>query len=281
MIILSQPGLLHEVLRAQGKRGRTIGFVPTMGALHAGHLALVQQSLERCDVSVCSIFVNPTQFNETSDLEKYPRTPDADQQKLSGLGCDLLFQPGVEEIYPDGTDAGPGIDLAGLDERLEGAFRPGHFQGVVQVVSRLLDIVEPDLLFMGQKDYQQCAIIRHLIRMQGRPVELVMVPTVREKDGLAMSSRNVRLSPEHRLVAPEIYRSLQAARAEIKQRPIPEIEASARQRLTKAGLQPEYFSIVHAETLKPVMAYQPGVPLVACVAAWAGEVRLIDNLILS
>jgi pantoate--beta-alanine ligase len=252
-----------------------------MGALHAGHLALVERCLEACEVSVASIFVNPTQFNEASDLEKYPRTPAADPKQLSQLGCDILFQPTVDGIYPDGTQASAPIDLAGLDQVLEGAFRPGHFQGVVQVVSRLLDIVNPDLLFMGQKDYQQCAIIRHLIRQQQRPVELVVVPTVREADGLAMSSRNVRLTEKYRKIAPEIYKTLSWSQIEIGHRPIPEVETAATEHLQKIGLQPEYFAIVHAHTLQAIEDYTPDTPLVACTAAWAGDVRLIDNLILT
>lgn len=281
MIIIRQSGLLQEIVLLQKEENRSVGFVPTMGALHAGHLSLLDLCKKQTDLSICSIFVNPTQFNEAADLEKYPRTPEKDQFVLENGGCDILFMPSESEIYPSGRDQVPQIDLGGLDQVLEGVYRPGHFTGVVQVVSRLLDITLADKLFMGQKDYQQLAIIRRMITEQSRKVDLVMGPTIREQDGLAMSSRNLRLSPAHRAKAGLLFRCLQAARNKLGQQPIPEIEAAAIGQLEKAGLQPEYFSIVDGHTLQPPKAGELSAPLVACVAAWAGKVRLIDNLLMN
>jgi pantoate--beta-alanine ligase len=281
MIIIRSAALLQQIVSAQQAENRRVGFVPTMGALHAGHLSLLQRCRDQSDVSIVSIFVNPTQFNEATDLQQYPKTPKEDEKGLAEAGCDILFMPSVEEIYPHGTETGPGADLAGLDQVLEGAFRPGHFAGVVQVVSRLLDIVTPDQLFMGQKDYQQFAIIRRMIAEQDRPVEIVMGPTIRENDGLAMSSRNVRLTRDFRQKAPLIHACLQEAKASLGQIEITDIEKIAISKLEAAGFQPEYFAVVDAFTLRPVAAFSEEQELVACVAAWAGEVRLIDNLILS
>jgi len=279
MIIIRQVNLLQEIVLSQKREQRSVGFVPTMGALHAGHLSLLALSRAQTDLSICCIFVNPTQFNEATDLDKYPRTPQQDRQLLATAGCDILFMPSEAEIYPGGQNQRPSIELGGLDRVLEGAFRPGHFAGVVQVVSRLLDITQPDRLFMGQKDYQQFAIIRRMIAQQQRPVELVMGPTVREADGLAMSSRNVRLSSAFRAKAVLLYECLQTAKDQLGQLSHATIEAQAMARLAAAGFQPEYFAIVHAVSLEPTT--DPQAPLVACVAAWAENVRLIDNLLLT
>lgn len=281
MIIIREVELLQKIVLSQKREQRRIGFVPTMGALHAGHLSLLALCKAQADLSICSIFVNPTQFNQAADLKQYPRTPQEDQRALAAAGCDLLFMPSEAEVYPQGSDQVPQVNLGKLDQVLEGAFRPGHFAGVVQVVSRLLDITQTDQLFMGQKDYQQFAIIRRMIAEQGREVDLVMGPTVRESDGLAMSSRNVRLSPDFRRKAPLIYTCLQEAKARLGEASIPTIEAQAIDRLKAAGFEPEYFSIVHAHTLESVAAADTQSPLVACVAAWAGDVRLIDNLLLN
>lgn len=279
-MIIRQADLLQKIVLSQKKEQRRVGFVPTMGALHDGHLSLLGLCTAQTELSICSIFVNPTQFNEVSDLQKYPRTPEKDQRALAEGGCDILFIPSEAEVYPYGQQQAPQVDLGGLDRVLEGAFRPGHFAGVVQVVSRLLDIVQPDRLFMGQKDYQQLVIIRRMITEQARNVELIMGPTVREADGLAMSSRNVRISPGFRPQATLIHTCLQEVKASLGQQTIPEIEAKAVDRLRKAGLRPEYFAIVHAHTLQAVADDDTPAPLVACVAAWAGDVRLIDNLLL-
>ena len=280
MLIISTVAELQEVIHAQKSLGKSVGFVPTMGALHRGHLSLLDLAKDQSDFTICSIFVNPTQFNDPEDLKKYPRTPEKDQALLEAGGCDVLFMPSPEEIYPETMPADTSIDLGHLDQVLEGAFRPGHFAGVVQVVSRLLDITLADFLFMGQKDYQQFAIIQAMIKLQKRSVKLIMGATVREKDGLAMSSRNVRLTPANREKAPVIYRLLQQAMADLSREPIKTIESQIKTTLTKMGFRPEYFSIVDGETLLPIDRPTPNQKIVACVATWAGDVRLIDNLIL-
>lgn len=271
---------LQDWLKTVRGHNRKVGFVPTMGALHDGHLSLIRQSKAADSCTVCSIFVNPTQFNDTTDLEKYPRTPARDIELLAGTECDALFLPSVEEVYPIGTHDGIKVDLEGLDEVLEGAFRPGHFAGVVQVVHRLLGLVRPDRLYMGQKDYQQLTIIRQMIRQLNLPVELVMADIRRENDGLAMSSRNVRLSPEFRAIAPVIYQVLQNVQEQAGHRTVAESKSWALQQLTEAGLKPEYFEIIDGYNLRNIDSWAAADLVVACVAAWAGEIRLIDNVII-
>jgi pantoate--beta-alanine ligase len=267
-----------------------IGFAPTMGALHEGHLELIRMSKREGCLAVASIFVNPTQFNDPKDLEKYPRTAEKDTALLLTAHCDALFMPPVDEVYPPGQDLTIDLDFRDLDKVMEGEFRPGHFKGMATVVNRLLDIVRPDKLYMGQKDFQQLSIVRDMIRQLALPVELIMCPTVREPDGLAMSSRNVRLSPEMRTAAPVIYDTLQWAKTALKQDiPVAEIKKEAFQRLFGAGLRPEYFEIVDGvslEALAPrgalLFSEDNGKhgPIVVCTAVFAGEVRLIDNLML-
>ncbi|MDZ4682723.1 MAG: pantoate--beta-alanine ligase [Saprospiraceae bacterium] len=256
-----------------------IGFIPTMGALHEGHLALIRAAQADGCYTVCSIFVNPTQFNDPSDLDKYPRTPEKDTELLAKVGCDVIFMPEVEEIYPPGANPDFEIDFEGLDLVMEGFFRPGHFKGVAQVVKRLLDLVGPDKLYMGQKDFQQVVVVRHLIRVTGFPVELIVVPTVREEDGLAMSSRNARLSPGERRQGPVIYQTLLAAKSKAaKGIPPAEISREAMSALSEAGFTPEYFDLVSVETLQLVGTMADAEEVVACVAAWLEGVRLIDNM---
>ncbi|MCB0634630.1 MAG: pantoate--beta-alanine ligase [Lewinella sp.] len=271
---------LQNWLETVRGHNRKIGFVPTMGALHDGHLSLIRQSAAENSFTVCSIFVNPTQFNDASDLEKYPRTPGNDIELLVGSGCNALFLPTVEEVYPTDLDTSVSVDLHPLDTVMEGAFRPGHFAGVVQVVYRLLQLVQPDQLYMGQKDYQQLTIIREMIRQLELPVKLVMVPIRREPDGLAMSSRNVRLSPAFRAIAPVIHRILQQVKEQVDEKSVSELEAWAMQQLAEAGLRPEYFEIVDGNTLKAISSLSKTKSAVACMAAWAGDIRLIDNMIL-
>lgn len=269
---------LQQYLNSRRRLGEQIGFAPTMGALHSGHLDLIRHSKAHNACTVCSIFVNPTQFNDPKDLEKYPRTPEKDLAMLESVGTEVVFMPAVEEIYPPGLETTLQLELGQLDKVMEGAFRPGHFQGMAQVVKRLLDIVQPDRLYMGQKDFQQFSIVGHMIRQLNLPVELVMVPTVREADGLAMSSRNVRLSEAQRTVAPVIYQTLSWAKTQLGIQPIAEIEAEAMQRLSLPEFRPEYFQIVDGRTLLPVVEPTEHKWIVACVASWVGEVRLIDNL---
>jgi len=271
---------LRKFLEAYRAKNRAIGFVPTMGALHEGHISLARQSLETTQCTVCSIFVNPTQFNQSSDLEKYPRTPAKDLEMLYKAGCHAVFMPAPEEVYPQGLETRVDVDFGPLAQPMEGRFRPGHFEGVAQVVKRLLDIVQPDKLFMGQKDYQQCLIVRHMVQALSIPTEVAVCPIVREKNGLAMSSRNQRLSPEQREKAAMIYQTLQQASKWMAQYPPRDVEQKALQQLNAPGFRPEYFEIVDGQSLRPAPDFESPGSIVACAAVWAGEVRLIDNLIL-
>ena len=270
---------LQTFLAAIRLQQQPIGFIPTMGALHDGHLALLQQAAQAGDRTICSIFVNPTQFNDPRDLEKYPRMPEKDIERLVSVGCEVLFMPSVTEIYPTVQTTPLHFEFGSLEKVMEGAFRPGHFAGVAQVVNRLLDIVQPDRIYMGQKDFQQVAIIKSMLQQLQSPVQLVMCPTVREADGLAMSSRNARLTPEFRQKAPAIYRVLEQAKKWSGSGRTPsEIQDEALERLMNAGLKPEYFEIVAGETLLPITRFNEAKNIVACTAVWAGEVRLIDNI---
>lgn len=278
MYLFRKSADLQAFLADHQARNRGVGFVPTMGALHQGHLSLLQESKAAAHVTVCSIFVNPTQFNESSDLAHYPRTPGQDIDLLCRTGCDVLFMPEVDEVYPPDYEVPvPEVTLGHLSVIMEGAHRPGHFEGVMQVVRRLLDLVKPDYLFMGRKDYQQLTIIRELIRQLALPVELIGCATLREPDGLAMSSRNVRLSPEEHRQALAINQTLDLARRWAQTLPPKAIEQKGMDSLSEAGLAPEYFKLADAATLKQVESFEPGQEVIACVAAWAGEVRLIDN----
>lgn len=281
MFVFKTVSELQQYLNSRRANGEQVGFAPTMGALHLGHLDLMRHSKAQNACTVCSIFVNPTQFNDPKDLEKYPRTPEKDLAMLESVGTEVVFMPAVEEIYPPGLDLTLQLDLNPLDQVMEGAFRPGHFQGMAQVVKRLLDIVQPDRLYMGQKDFQQFSIVGHMIRQLQLPVKLVMVPTVRESDGLAMSSRNMRLSSEQRQAAPIIYQTLEWAKSQLELRAIAEIETEALQRLNLPDFRPEYFQIVDGKTLQPITNSTQHDWIVACVASWVGEVRLIDNLVLA
>lgn len=275
------PSSLQKHLNRHRAAGNSIGFVPTMGALHEGHLSLVRQSNAEAGFTVCSIFVNPTQFNDASDLSKYPRTEGEDLFQLERAHCDAVFLPSEEEVYPSGLDSGPVFEFGPLDKAMEGEFRPGHFKGVAQVVHRLLQIVSPDAIYMGQKDFQQVAIVREMIRQAGLKVRLVMCPTIREKDGLAMSSRNVRLSEGQRLRAGLIYRQLEMIRENAGSEPLADLEKRALQSLaSEPGFRPEYVRIVDGKTLRSVGDYSESDFIVACVATWVGEVRLIDNVVI-
>jgi pantoate--beta-alanine ligase len=260
------------------KSGKSIGFVPTMGALHQGHLSLIEASKKDNDHTVVSIFVNPTQFNNKSDLLKYPRTRLSDIAKLKSIETDILFYPSEKEIYPFSNPEPEKIKLDGLDNIWEGEFRPGHFAGVVQVVKRLLEIVEPHNLYMGQKDFQQFTIIRKMLNKIESKVNLIVVPTMRESDGLAMSSRNMRLSDVMREKSVIISKMLNFAKESYKKIPVKEIEKTGSEKISEAGLVPEYFRIVSIENLKGIEEF-PTHGAVAIVAAWAGDVRLIDNMI--
>ncbi|MBI5370543.1 MAG: pantoate--beta-alanine ligase [Sphingobacteriales bacterium] len=280
MILFKRTTDLHKYLDAQRQTGKKIGFVPTMGALHDGHLSLIRQSKSITDLTVCSIFVNPTQFNDPRDFEKYPVTPDQDIALLVAAGCDLLFLPAVSEIYPEGLQPTMQYDLGRMETLLEGKFRPGHFQGVCQVVHRLLDSVMPGDLFLGQKDYQQCMVITRLIELIGykEKTRVHICPTLRETDGLAMSSRNRRLGTTERAVAVTIYQALCFIREELRPGDLARLKEMARKQLASKGFRVDYLEIADAGRLDPCPSWDGKQKLVALAAAFLGEVRLIDNL---
>ena len=278
MKVFSKADELMDFTNGVRSKGMRLGFVPTMGALHEGHLSLIRESIRQSDFTICSIFVNPTQFNDAKDLEKYPRTLESDISLLESQGCDLVFLPEVAEIYPGGTDYQLDFDAGYLDHILEGEFRPGHFKGVAQVVHRLLDLVQPDKVFMGEKDYQQLAVVAKLIRDKDLKVELVSCETVRESDGLAMSSRNIQLDPGARKEAACIYETLQKCRNWVHEFPVEKVKELALESLEKGGLKPEYFELVDPLTLRIYSVGMVKEPVVACVAAYVGGVRLIDNM---
>lgn len=261
--------------------GFEIGFAPTMGALHQGHMSLIDQIHDREMVSVCSIFVNPTQFNQKADLDKYPRVLREDLTMLEQYGCDVVFIPEVDSIYPSGIDTKVYIDRDGLDSQMEGKFRPGHFDGMLQVVNRLIELVNPDAIFMGQKDYQQFALVQLMGAKLHPTLSVIMCPIIRETTGLAMSSRNRRLTPDWKSRALIISQTLNWAKEQVKNQDISEIQIEALSRIEAAGLKPEYFDIVDGTSLSPVVSATDHESIVACVAAWAGEIRLIDNMILA
>lgn len=279
MIIFKRVADLQRYLAACRQAGKEIGFAPTMGALHKGHLALIKAANDQTQVSVASIFVNPTQFNDPNDLLKYPRTPESDIEQLADIGCDVLFLPDVQEIYPNGTTPSVAFQFAPLDSVWEGVFRPKHFDGMAQVVYRLLEIVQPHKLLMGQKDFQQWTIVNALLEQTKLGVELVMIPTLREADGLAMSSRNVRLSPTFRDLAPAIYESLQQCVRLSNSHSPAEVTQISTEFLTAKGFKVEYFGIADGRTLQPLRLFEDTDYVVALVAVWAGDVRLIDNII--
>ncbi|SCW99418.1 MULTISPECIES: pantoate--beta-alanine ligase [unclassified Pseudomonas] len=269
--------LRAAVARARGE-GKRIAFVPTMGNLHSGHVALVTKATQRADFVVASIFVNPLQFGAGEDLDKYPRTLAADQEKLLQAGCHLLFAPSVEEMYPDGMAGQTRVSVPQLSEGLCGASRPGHFEGVATVVSKLFNMVQPDIAVFGQKDFQQLAVIRALVHDLNMPIQIIGEPTVRAEDGLALSSRNGFLSPDQRAVAPVVYHGLSQIAEAIKQgrRDFPALIGEQLKQLEAAGLRPDYLEIRDAKTLRPALSEDRD--LVILVAAFLGTTRLIDNL---
>lgn len=282
MILFRHPADLHAHLQKLRANKSTIGFVPTMGALHQGHISLIERSKQSAAITVSSIFINPTQFNDQQDFVHYPVTLDKDIQQLEKTGCDILFLPRVNDIYPNGTTGLETYALGRIEALLEGYYRPGHFQGVCQVVNRLLDAVQPDMLFLGQKDYQQCMVIQQLLRLMGSATELVISPTQRETSGLAMSSRNMRLSEKGKETAAAIYQALQWIKAHLQQGTTNDLIQHAGSLLTTAGFDKiDYISIAHAETLVPVDSWDGHTPLVALAAAFLEDVRLIDNLSLN
>jgi pantoate--beta-alanine ligase len=268
---------LKQIIGDCKKRGEVVGFVPTMGALHHGHLSLVREASKTCSFVVASIFVNPTQFNDKDDLARYPRTLDADLAMLKSVHCNLVFVPTVEEVYPEPDNRV--FDFGHLDKVMEGAHRPGHFNGVGQVVSKLFDMVEPHKAYFGQKDFQQLAIIKYMVKQMNYPIEIIPCPIVREPDGLAMSSRNTLLTPEQRENAALISQTLFEAANLKTSHSIDEIKQWIVTSIDKNPyLKTEYFEIVDDEQLLPINEWSSECNKVGCIAVHCGKIRLIDNI---
>ena len=277
MVIIHTIKELKVLLENEREAGKTVGFVPTMGALHDGHLSLIQRCNVENNVCVTSIFVNPTQFNDMNDLQSYPRMLENDCSRLETAGCDFVFVPSVDEMYPE-----PDLrvfNFGYIAKVMEGVRRPGHFNGVAQIVSKLFDIVTPDSAYFGEKDFQQIAVIREMVRQSGMQINLIACPIVREADGLAMSSRNMRLTHEQRLFAPAIARTLKESLTFASSKSINEVKAWVTKTLNDTPcICVDYYEIVDGFTLQPVCAWHDSDFLVGCVAVLCGEVRLIDNI---
>lgn len=275
MEVFSTIKTLREAVSTAKASGKTIGFVPTMGALHEGHLSLIRTAKEHCDTVVVSIFVNPIQFNNPEDLRTYPRTLEADCEKLQTVGCDMVFAPSAEEMYPE--PATETYNFGELEAVMEGPQRPGHFAGVATVVHRLFNIVEPKKAFFGEKDFQQLAIIQSLVKQLSLPVEIVPCPIVRAEDGLALSSRNMRLSAEARKIAPQIYATLKNSVERSHTANVDEVKKYVIDTLVSLKVfEPEYFEIVNDTTLQPIKNWSEAQGVVGCIAVWLDDVRLID-----
>ena len=256
---------------------RGIGFVPTMGALHAGHCSLVEKARKECQTVVVSVFVNPTQFNDKNDLKHYPRTPEADAAVLEAAGADYVLMPSVEEIYPEPDTRQ--FDFGEVDKVMEGATRPGHFNGVAQVVSRLFDIVSPAKAYFGEKDFQQIAVIKAMVRQLGLAVEIVECPIIRDEDGLALSSRNTLLTPEHRAAAPHIYEVIKQCAEKAQELSPAELTAWVTAEVENNPLlKVIYFQAVDALSMQQVQSWEESERVQGCIAVQAGDIRLIDNV---
>lgn len=256
----------------------SVGFVPTMGALHSGHKSLLYRSLKENDICVCSIFVNPKQFEKNEHLKNYPKSIDKDIVTLQNCDCQVLFLPSVEEVYPDDLKFRV-FQFGGLDKVMEGTYRPGHFDGVAKVVSRLFDLIQPSRAYFGEKDAQQLCVVQSLKKQAFPNIEIVMCRTLRESDGLAMSSRNIRLSPEHRIASVKIYERLLSVKNHAQNRSILELKQWMNQEyLNDLDLRLDYFEISNPESLAPSVKWKSAKEHLACVAVYAGEVRLIDNI---
>jgi len=281
MFIFRKTADVQKYLRTQAAKGLKSSFVPTMGALHDGHFSLLEIAKQKADFTVVSIFVNPTQFDNKEDLVKYPRKDEEDIRALVQRDCNVLYMPDPEEVYPPGSEIRSAFDLGGLDRPMEGAHRPGHFDGVVQVVNRLLEIVQPSSIVMGQKDYQQAAIIRRLLRVTESATELVVAPIIRENDGLAMSSRNVRLELNERELAPRIQEVLQWVKEQKGNFELENVLKEAVRRIEKGGqMKVDYLEVADGISLQPVQNWEDSEMLVTCVAVHLGKVRLIDNVLI-
>lgn len=268
---------LKSLISGYKQENKTVGLVPTMGALHAGHKSLVDRARKENDIVVVSVFVNPTQFNNKQDLATYPRTEERDCALLEAAGCDVVFMPAVEEVYPEPDNRQ--FDLGAVAEVMEGAHRPGHFNGVAQIVSKLFGFVEPDRAYFGEKDFQQIAVIRKMVQLEDFKLQIVACPIKREDDGLALSSRNVRLTAEQRQLAPNIYRVLKESCNFAKSHTVAETEKFVVDSLNALPqMEVEYYSIVDALTMQPVSDWADADSITGCITVYCGEVRLIDNI---
>ena len=277
MITIHTVSELRQLVSAAKAAGKTVGFVPTMGNLHAGHISLINQATANTDFVVSSIFVNPLQFNDKGDLERYPRTLGADQEKLTAAKCDVLFAPDVDEMYPDGQQGQTIVQVPVVSEGLCGGSRPGHFDGVATVVSKLFNMVQPDVAFFGQKDFQQVAVIRKMVADLNLPISIVSVPTMRAKNGLALSSRNGYLSAQEVDTATGLYKTLNALAAELQQgKSIATSVENATKNLNAIGFRTDYIEVRRSHDLKPASASDTDLVIIA--AAWLGSARLIDNI---
>ena len=280
MKVINKTSDLQAIIKQFKNNGKSIGLVPTMGALHKGHLSLVKNSISNNDITVVSIFVNPTQFNNPNDLASYPRTVDKDLELLQTVGCDVVFAPEADDIYSKSeTDSRFEFDFEGLDKVMEGKFRPGHFNGVVQIVSKLFDLVRPNRAYFGEKDFQQLAIIRLMTRRYNLPIEIVPCPIVREDSGLALSSRNSLLKDNEKQVASHIYAVLNESRQFVPQTEVEELKQCVIAAIEqKPELKVEYFDIVDGHTLKSIGKWDESDYVVGCITVFCGNVRLIDNI---
>ncbi|HSN61662.1 MAG TPA: pantoate--beta-alanine ligase [Ferruginibacter sp.] len=280
MILVKHITDLKNIISSYKAKGFKIGFVPTMGALHPGHISLIKAGKEANHVTVCSIFVNPTQFNNPVDFNKYPITIEKDIAMLEEAGCEILFLPSVAEMYPP-NDPVLIYELGYLETLLEGKYRPGHFQGVCRIVDKLLNAVVPDTLYLGQKDFQQCLVIKKMIALKNHPANVEIIETMREWDGLAMSSRNLRLDEAARKKAVLIIESLRKIKDTIKEADVNSICSQAIERLNQQGFKVDYVQIANATDLQPLTVWDGQQKAVVLIAAFIGEVRLIDNLLLN
>ena len=281
MKVINKTSDLQAIIEQFKNDGKSIGLVPTMGALHKGHLSLVKNSISNNDITVVSIFVNPTQFNNPNDLASYPRTVDKDLELLQTVGCDVVFAPEADDIYSKSeTDSRFEFDFEGLDKVMEGKFRPGHFNGVVQIVSKLFDLVRPNRAYFGEKDFQQLAIIRLMTRRYNLPIEIVPCPIVREDSGLALSSRNSLLKDNEKQVAQHIYAVLNESRQFVPQTEVEELKQCVIAAIEqKPELKVEYFDIVDGHTLKSIVKWDESGYIVGCITVFCGNVRLRQYLL--
>lgn len=277
MQILNTIYKIQDFISTQKKIGKTIGFVPTMGALHQGHLSLIEKATQENDIVVSSVFVNPIQFNNKEDLKKYPRNINSDATMLEQHGCDILFAPTTEEMYPEEPDET--YEFGALGNVMEGKFRPGHFNGVATVVHKLFDIVKPNNSYFGEKDFQQLAIIQHLVKQKNIDVNVIGCDIIREKDGLAMSSRNTRLLDDERKIAPRIYEILKQSAEKKATNSVQETILFVKNEIKKISeFQLEYFEIVDSTTLQPITNWEDNTTPRGCIVVYLGNIRLIDNI---